>query len=159
MAKELVKYKELHELELYLVHVTFILLNYSSHTHSEHDNVGYSVGYDMGPTNRTAQNEQEAAILDEQLKAEKRKEAWEEMQATSSKDIEERFKIKRGVNAPISQQKAMLQVRMVLKRKSFQSRITLYPGVKLWTTSVKARMYFDQDHNWGGPGVRVACEL
>ena len=24
----------------------------------EHDNVGYSVGYDMGPTNRAPQNEQ-----------------------------------------------------------------------------------------------------
>ena len=77
--------------------------------------MGYSVGYDMGPSNRAPQNEQEAAILAEQLKAEERKEQWEEMQAKSSKDIEERFKIKRGVNAPLSQQKAMLQVRMKTK--------------------------------------------
>ena len=36
------------------------------------------------------------------------------MQAKSSKEIEERFKIKRGVNAPLSQQKAMMQARGIL---------------------------------------------
>ena len=73
----------------------------------EHDNVSYKMGYDMGPENPQPTNEQEAAIYEEQQKAQKRKEDWEEMQAQSSKDIEERFKIKRGVNAPLSQQKAM----------------------------------------------------
>ena len=95
------------------------LLNYSFRTRSEHDNVGYSVGYETGPMNRDPQNEQEAAILEEQLKAEKRKEEWEEMQAKSSKDIEERFKIKRGVNAPLSQQKAMMQVSTEILEANF----------------------------------------
>ena len=84
----------------------------------EHDNVGYAVGYEQGPANRAPQNEQEAAILEEQLKAEKRKEDWEEMQAQSSKDIEERFKIKRGVNAPLSQQKAMIKARLINRKEA-----------------------------------------
>jgi hypothetical protein len=74
---------------------------------SEHDNVHYKVGYDMQPSNPHPQNKPEEEQFAERQKLEAREEAFQEMKESTEKERterEERFKIKAGVNAPLTEQ-------------------------------------------------------